>query len=249
MSSVYIINPFIEGGGVTPPDPDLALHIAPWKETGFSNNDPVGTATDFSTNGRNFTQGTSGSKPLYKTSILNGQPAFLFDGTDDYLSASAFMSGDAELFYVLKIASTSELCGAYKFDGNTDASHLSFAGTVYSSFGAGTRFSYTPSPTSNLTNGMLHQIQAKSGSSNWILLENGNNVKSTQSPTQSWGTGSHLIGASSVGSNGSPAGGTNQWYHGYLLDFRIYASPRNTSQRNVILTELTSLFGLTLTSF
>jgi len=247
--AVTFINPYLVAPGTPPPDADLALQIAPWKETGFSNNDPVATATDFSTHGRNFTQATSGSRPLYKTGIMNGQPAFLFDGVDDFLSASAFMSGDAELFYVLKIISTSELCGAYKFDGNTDASHISFAGTVYSSFGSGTRFSYTPSPTSNLTNGMLHQVIAKAGSSNWKLLENGNNVKSTQSPSQSWGTGSHLIGASSVGSNGSPAGGTNQWYHGYLLDFRIYSSPRSTAQQNVILAEYASLFGLSLTSF
>lgn len=230
-------------------DPDLILWLAAWKETGFVNNDPMATLTDFSTAGHNFAQSTAGSKPLYQTGILNSQPGFFFDGTDDFVNAAAFMSGDAEMYMVLKCASTGEANGAYKFDGGTDANHISFFGTVYSSFGSASRFSYTPSPSSNLTNGMIHQIQALTGTNNWIIYENGNVVKSTQSPTQQWSGGSspkHLIGASSTVANGSTQ---SNWFHGHILEFRIYSSQRSTAQRNAILADFNSRFGISVTNF
>ena len=252
MSTIYLINPFLTDATAPPADPDLVLHLAARLETGYSNNDPMATLVDFSTAGNDFTQGTGASQPLYQTGVLNGQPGFFFDGTDDYVSIPAFMTGDAELWLVLKINSTASLKGAYKFNGGTDADHMSFAGTVYTSFGSASRYSYTPSPTSNLTDGMIHIVQAKAGASQYIVYENGNNVKITQSPTQQWSGGSspvHLIGASSVGANGSPAGGTNQNYHGHYCELRIYSSPRSTAQRNAILAEFNALYGIAVTNF
>jgi hypothetical protein len=52
---------------------------------GSSNNDPVGTWTDQSGQSHNFTQATSGKKPLYQTNKRNGLPAVVFDGSDDQL--------------------------------------------------------------------------------------------------------------------------------------------------------------------
>lgn len=233
-------------------DPDLVLHLAARLETGYSNNDPVTSPVDFSSAGQAFTQSTSGSKPLYQTGVLNGQPGFFFDGTDDFWTSPAFMTGDAEMWLVVKISSVAELKGAYKFDGGTDANHMSFAGTVYTSFGSASRYQYTPSPTSNLTDGMIHIVVAQAGASNYKVYENGDNLKITQSPTQSWSGGAspvHLIGASSTGANGSPAGGTNQNVHGHYLEMRIYSSPRSTAQRNAILAEFNTLFGIPVTNF
>jgi hypothetical protein len=233
-------------------DPDLSLWLAAYKETGFSNNDAMSQLTDFSGNARHFTQGTGSAQPLYQTGVLNSQPGFFFDGSDDYVQCNAFMTGDAEMFSVWKIASLAELKGAYKFDGGTNANHMSFAGTVYTSFGSNTRYSYSPAVPAVLTNGFIHQIQAKSGSSNYKVYENGANEVISQSPTQQWSGGSspvHLIGASSTGANGSPAGGTNQNYHGHILEFRIYSSPRSTAQRNAILAEFNSRYGISVTNF
>src|SRR5215831_11869900 len=46
----------------------------------------VGTWPDQSGNGIDATQATSGNKPIYKVNIINGLPALLFDGVDDFLS-------------------------------------------------------------------------------------------------------------------------------------------------------------------
>lgn len=230
-------------------DADLTLWLAAWKETGFADNDPMATLTDFSSSGHNFTQATSGKRPLYKTGALNSQPGFYFDGTDDWVSCAAFMSGDAEAYFVLKCDDATGARGAYKFDGGTNANHITFFGTIYSSFGSASRFSYTPSSGSVVTSGFIHQIQAKVGTSNWIVYENGNNAKITQSPTQQWSGGSspvHMIGGSSDQANGSSQ--TN-FFKGYVLEVRIYNSPRTTAQRNAILAEFNSRYGISVTNF
>jgi len=52
----------------------------------LSDNDAVATWADESGLGNDATQATAGSRPTYKTNILNGNPVVRFDGTDDYLS-------------------------------------------------------------------------------------------------------------------------------------------------------------------
>lgn len=63
--------------------------LTTWIESVFEsyvNNDPVGTLTDHSSNACDYTQATSGLKPLFKTGIFgNGLPGVLFDGSDDKL--------------------------------------------------------------------------------------------------------------------------------------------------------------------
>jgi hypothetical protein len=54
---------------------------------GSSDGDPVGTWTDQSGTSHDFTQATSGKKPLYKVNIKNSLPAVRFDGSDDEMSA------------------------------------------------------------------------------------------------------------------------------------------------------------------
>lgn len=71
----FIINPYVFGaaGGSAPPSGLASIWMwgEPSRETGLVNNDPMGTLTDQSGNGRHFTQATGSLKPLYKTSILN----------------------------------------------------------------------------------------------------------------------------------------------------------------------------------
>lgn len=67
---------------------NCTLWIDPSQDS-FSNNDPVGTATDRSASSLDLTQATAGAKPLFKTNVFAGsQPGYLFDGTDDLLVGS-----------------------------------------------------------------------------------------------------------------------------------------------------------------
>lgn len=74
-----------------------------WKADALAlnDNDAVGTWPDSSGFIRNLTQATAGSKPTYKTNILNGLPVVRFDGTDDVLT-SASGTGPKHVFAVAK---------------------------------------------------------------------------------------------------------------------------------------------------
>lgn len=54
----------------------------------YNDGDAVGTATDWSGNGRHMGQSTAGKKPTFKTNIVNGKPVYRFDGGDCLTLAS-----------------------------------------------------------------------------------------------------------------------------------------------------------------
>lgn len=249
MSSVFFINPFL--GNVGPGGGGLALWIAPWKETGFSDGNAMATVTDWSGNGRHFTQAGGTSQPLYKTNILNSQPAIRFDGSNDYVECSAFMSATvAELFAVIRIPTGigASNWGWQKFSGasgGSAADHFTFFGTGYSTFGGTARTSYGITQATYEA-GMIVHIVAKGGSGNWKWYENGNVPKASQTQTIDWGTGRHMIGASSTNANGS---GQSNYFNGWLLEQLIYDGERTTAERNAILADLGTRYGISTTSF
>lgn len=52
---------------------------------GLNDGDAVAQWDDSSGNAKHLTQGTAGSRPTYKTNILNGHPVVRFDGSADHL--------------------------------------------------------------------------------------------------------------------------------------------------------------------
>lgn len=73
-------------------DPSTLRNLKSWfsarKETRFSNGNSVPSQIDFSGNGALRSQATSGNQATYATGVSNGQPAFNFDGTDDYYTGA-----------------------------------------------------------------------------------------------------------------------------------------------------------------
>lgn len=97
------------GAEPAPPPPFVPSDIAGlqvWlKEDGLAgvDGDPIGTWTDSSGTGHNFTQATGAQKPIKKTGILNGRAVARFDGADDTLEGgdlSALFGTAATLFIV-----------------------------------------------------------------------------------------------------------------------------------------------------
>jgi len=79
-------------GGVRSTPPNLITGLTGWwdcAQESFSNDDPVATWTDRSSSAKNFTQGTAGYRPLFKTGVQGGQSALRFDGADDYMHTAA----------------------------------------------------------------------------------------------------------------------------------------------------------------
>lgn len=97
-----------QGGGAAAFSPTDIAGMAAWwaaRKESFANNDPVGTATDWTGNGLSLTQATASKKPLFLTSQKNGLPAFSADGVDDFLSGGDILdigTGSIHFFFVAK---------------------------------------------------------------------------------------------------------------------------------------------------
>ncbi len=113
----------------------------------LSNNDPVATWTDSSGQGFNASQGTSGNRPLYKTSIIQGLPVVRFDGTDDFLTLGVvdpFTARTGEACTVFAIVSMTQAASTHWIIArDTDTSAREFA------FG----FDGTSAPVSQISGG------------------------------------------------------------------------------------------------
>ena len=68
----------------------------------LSDTDPVTTWTDESGNGNDATQAIAGSQPTYRTGQINGLPAVVFDGTEDYMpfDGSLIANSDYTVIFV-----------------------------------------------------------------------------------------------------------------------------------------------------
>lgn len=64
---------------------------AQWNAGSIADGDGVQTWQNEASSGATFslTQGTAGARPTYKAGIINGKPAVLFDGVDDFMQASS----------------------------------------------------------------------------------------------------------------------------------------------------------------
>jgi hypothetical protein len=114
-------------GGVF--DPSTLSGLTLWLKAdslALSDGQRIQTWPDESGNGRDFTQGTGGQRPLLKTGILNGMSVVRFDGVNDNIGSSVgwqtfFSVSDATAFVV------------YKRRGNPSATY----GTLFSDESAG----------------------------------------------------------------------------------------------------------------
>jgi hypothetical protein len=66
----------------------------------LANADPVPTWTA-SAGGVDLTQATSGSRPTYRTNVINGLPVVRFDGTDDFLDATITSRAQPTTWFVV----------------------------------------------------------------------------------------------------------------------------------------------------
>ena len=81
---------FRGGGAFTPTDISGMTLWLDMNQEAFSNDDTIATATDWASTSNDFTQATGADKPIFKTGIINGLPAMLFDGSSDFLSNTTY---------------------------------------------------------------------------------------------------------------------------------------------------------------
>lgn len=91
--------------------------------SGYNDDDPVDAFTDLSGNG-NSPAAVTTERPTYKTNIINGKPAILFDGSDDNMQVSwdgGNQSQPITGFIVYKRVIGTITTAKFLFDSNNDA--------------------------------------------------------------------------------------------------------------------------------
>ena len=210
----------------------------------FSDNDAVGTATDFSGNNNDATQGTAGAKPTFKTNIINGQPVFRFDGGDFMSAAIGYANAAFTIFVVGSwtsaifpsiIAEYNSTTSGYLACGLRD---LGGGSAAISTHKTGVNTS-----TSNLTvtTTVPALIAYKSagisgGTADVLCYKNGTAASGTvQQTTLSTNTAINI---------GASKGGTADILTGDIAQILIYDSQLSDTNRGLVETYLMDLYGL-----
>jgi hypothetical protein len=84
--------------------PGMQLRLDASAITGLSDGTAVSSWADSSGNGRNATQATGTRQPIYRTTVVNGQPIVRFDGVDDYMTVADVDALDAVQFTLFVVA-------------------------------------------------------------------------------------------------------------------------------------------------
>lgn len=110
----------IDNPSVSTPDQITSGTVEGWWEADTltqPDNTPVASWTDRSGKGRHAVQNTAANRPTFRTNRLNGLPAIVFDGTNDYLTALFGATVTQPTTYFVVASSTSTSAGWRPVDG------------------------------------------------------------------------------------------------------------------------------------
>ena len=186
------------GGGAAAFSPldisGLQLWLDASQIVGLNDGDPVGTWPDSSGNGRDFTQATGSSKPVYKTNIRGTLPAVLFDGVDDHVEAT-FSCTAKTIVTVYKVSGGTQYSRPYDFAPSNKCIYRDASDTAIGAYNGG----FGPT-LSGASTGFRVATYTFDASTSGLRVDG---VTSTPVPGV-WGTalfGNHSVGAEASGLN------------------------------------------------
>jgi hypothetical protein len=197
----------------------------------------VSTWSDTSASGISFTQGTGTNQPTYTANIINGQPAVLFDGTNDWMQGSANLAlGDSAMtiFSILRPTNLaksvrgggylSEITNTIGNDGDFYCSIGNNAGegnngVVQFAFKYGTddtdRYTTASGEIAIDTNYSIRMERTVSSDTKAIYINNTNKITSSLSFVTGWGVPNLQLGR-------TYAGVALYYYQGYIGQLLAY---------------------------
>lgn len=209
--------------------PGIFLWLDPTQQTGYNNNDLVGSLTDFTNHGNTATS-SGGNRPTFKTNVQNGKPMINYLANSNYMQTAAFtaLAQPNTIFFVAQ--STNNTAGQVFFDSVT-AGHRHY---MDSPAGGGS-FRMNAGSSASMGSGSAATM------SYYTCLFNG-------ASSQLWQNGVS-VGTGDVGSNdlaGITLGGNNgpgAALTGYMGDF-ILAAGNQTASRTAVEAILKAKWGL-----
>lgn len=247
MSDGGVFSQVMGGAGFSPTT--IATVIAIWKADGVlwqnstrttvvtANNDPVGAADDVTSGGFNALQATSGNRPTYKTSVQNGLPGILFNGSSTALRAdtlaSTFSGADKAITAIsaVKFVSVSVLGAIWGLGRSTDADNpLLFGGSnasaqwnVQHRNSGGATFKQLAAGTSNTTT--AHVMSTVFDGTNVQIFVDGTQVGATTALN----VGTMTVDQFALGC--LPRTSNGLFLNGYLFEQHIFTSALATGVR------------------
>lgn len=227
----------------------LRLWLSADRISGLADGDPVSTWSDLSGQGNHATQSTTAAKPLYKTGIVAGRPAVLFDGVDDWLALTAavgtILTSDAKtVFAVVKMVATTNNSRIVNVP-NAAVSSTRFAlninatpqwQTFYTTGAAAANFTWTSgaAPTTSVAQ-ILEVVQNGTSVIGRLNGTQGNSVNDG---------GSEAAGAGAA--LGSSTGGSSGFANAYILEVVVYNRALSTTEASAVRRYLGARYGLTV---
>jgi hypothetical protein len=216
--------------------------------------DAVGTWVDQSSNGKSYTQATSTKKPIYKTGIIKGRPALLFDQSQNqYLSenTSTLIAQNAafDSVFVGRVTSfPTQYRFGYNFkftaDGNSPCyGHSTNGGYADITFGgdgaitnwASNRWTTLSNTTSWHWTRLGFSGSAPTTNSNYSLDADASTLTRTTT-SGNWGSAINFIG--------TYLSSTSHGWNGYIAEWIVYNKNLSTSERQALKNYMSFKYGL-----
>ena len=187
---------------------DLGARLAIWHDAEFVTltSGAVSSWDDLSGNGRHATQTTAASRPTVDATGINGRPALLFDGMNDYLNSVIFRSGTASrsVFMVWMAETRLTSYAAYYSNGTSGSSGAFILTSTYAS-----------DPTMG---GVVGVVEARDGQP--LLAEGSFAGGSGGAIRVAKNDGAYLTGTRSINTTSAPRIGASPfgglWFKGHI---------------------------------
>lgn len=230
-----------KGGGAFPVTDQL---VGLWDpEIGVTGSAPITTWADQSGNGNDWAEDTSfgGGGPTLSASVLNGLSVVTFDGSNDKMSQSAFISGstDGTMALVVRRTTTANK-GWHVFGSSVTQPHFQHSELIYETFGS----SFRPAGVADagafdLNEWGVYMVTAVSS----VMTRYANNsVLSTDAITKSWHASTFRLG---TGNTGGSVGGTHS-FQGQIAEMSVWSKGLDSGERTAVFDYFNSKFALGL---
>lgn len=232
-----LINSYNFGGVFTP----LSLSPYQWLKADAysgSDGDQVSTWSDSSGNARDVS-GVGTTKPVYKTSIVNGQPVVRFNGTTSYFTLGDYSElTEGEVFIVLKAVSDPATTGEgalWRIGTVAAGSFYPYTNSlIYEAFGSTTRPMEGINPTPDLSS-VFRLYNLFSKTNDW-----GANLDTASLFT----TATNTVGFSATAWLGRTFGTSDNIFYGDIAEYILFNRKLTSGERLQMTTYVDNKYNL-----
>jgi hypothetical protein len=219
------------------PQTNLVWHLDAGAIVGLSDNDPVGSWPD-SSPAEVACTASGAARPTYKTNVINGLPAVLFNGTANWMLNSSWTDlTQPNTTYVLMLGDT---------DGNRQVCDGKFSGKRHAFATTG----LDPDWRARVYAGSLYDDVADANDfplNTWIIYSHLWNTASSEMykdgvSLNTGNCGSHQMGQVRLGTFDE----SSAWWSGYIANFLVYNEAHDATERADVVAYLNTLYNLGL---